>query len=157
VKLLQIEEPGGGLADAGLPGAAIGIDLSGAEAVVGFAVGGNAAALRDRDEFFEFLPVPGPAGTAADWQALFEGVRRRAERLLARPVTHAVVVLAALPSVDAAGTLRAAAGAAGIETLRLVDAAELPAADPPALAAALIAEDLMPRPGTGSPAPAYFR
>jgi hypothetical protein len=156
VKLFQIEEPDGSPVDASLPGAAIGIDASGAEAVAAFAVGGNAAELRDREEFARIVPVPAAPGPASAWQAMFEGLRIRAERLLARPVTHAVVALAAAPPADAAATLRAAAAAAGIETLRLVGAAELSAADTPALAAALLAEDLMPRPGTGSPAPAYF-
>ena len=153
MKLFQIEEPDGSPADAGLPGAAIGIDASGAEAVAAVSVGGNAVVLSDRAEFARSLPVPASPDSAALWQSLFEGVRLRAERLLGRPVTHAVVVLAS-PQPKAAAILRAAA-AAGVETLRLVGAAELPAGDGAALAAARLAEDLMPPPGTDGAASAY--
>jgi hypothetical protein len=156
LKLFQIEEPDGCPADDGLPGAAIGIDLRGAKAVAAFSVGGNAVELGDDEDLEQVLAVPPVAGTAGEWQSLFEAVRRRAERLLARPVTHAVAVLASAPAVDAEGTLRAAAAAAGVELLRLIGAAELAAADAPALAAARLAEDLMPRSGTESLAPAYF-
>jgi hypothetical protein len=155
VKLFQIEEPDGSPADDSLPGAAIGIDLSGAQAMAAFSVGGNAVPLDDREGFVQVLPVPAEPGTASEWQAVFEGVRRRTERLLVRPVTHAVVVLTAT-TPDAERRLGAAAAAAGIELLRFLDFAELAAGQVPALAAAQLAEDLMPRPGTGSPTPAYL-
>jgi hypothetical protein len=155
VKLFQIEEPDGSLAEENRPGAAIGIDATGALAEAAFAVGGNALMLRDRAEFARILPVPAAVAAESDWRALFEGMRLRAERLLARPVTHAVVVLAA-PPAGAGPMLRAAAAQAGIEILRLSTAAELEGEDGPALAAARIAEELMPRPGTQGPDTGYF-
>jgi hypothetical protein len=137
VKLFQIEEPDGGPSDPDLPGAAIGIDASGAFAEVGFAVGGNAAILADREGFEASLPVPPPNSSIAAWQELFEGARLRAERALARPVTHAVVMLAG----PAEAAIAAGAAEAGLTLLRLL-AAEGKA---PALAAACLAEDLAPR------------
>ena len=122
MKLFQIEEPDGSPAATGLPGAAIGIDASGAAAEAAIAVGGNAVVLRDRAEFAGILRVPAASARVADWRALFEGVRLRAERLLARPVTHAVVMLAA-PPAGAGAMLRAAAAQAGIEILGLPTAA----------------------------------
>jgi hypothetical protein len=147
VKLFQIEEPEGGPPDASIPGAAIGIDASGAAAEAAFSVGGNAVLLHDRDQFVRILPVPGMEAPMAQWRVLFEGIRLRAERVLARPVTHAVVLLGAT-SAGVAEMVQGAAAEAGIEILRLVGAAELPSEGAPALAAALLAEDLMPRPGT---------
>src|SRR5262249_15814485 len=90
VKLFQIEEPDGSPADPDAPGAAIGIDATGAEGEVAFAVGGNAVALDDREGFALDLPVPAAAAAAEDWRSFFEGARLRAERALGRPVTHAV-------------------------------------------------------------------
>jgi hypothetical protein len=157
VKLFQIEEPEGGPADPDLPGAAIGVDVSGGVAEAAFSVGGNAVILNDRPEFVRILAVPKAIEAAEEWQALFEGLRLRAERLLARPVTHAAIVLAALPPPAAAEVLRIAAARAGVDILRLLSAAELSAADGPALAAARIAEDLVPRPGTEGLSPAYCK
>ena len=135
MKLFQIEEPDGGPADPNEAGAAIGIDAGGARAEVAFSVGGNALVLDDRAGFEQALPIPTTeAGTAA-WQELLEGARMRAERALARPVTHAVVVLAATPDPDAAGRLRQAAECAGLEVLRLAGRGELAAGPTPALAA----------------------
>jgi hypothetical protein len=152
MKLFQIEEPQGGPADASLPGAAIGVDASGDAAEVAFSVGGNAVVLREREEFARKLLVPETTGTVTAWRALFEGVRLRAERALARPVSHAVVVLAAPAPLGAAETLRTAAAEAGIDILRLASAGEMSGA----LAAALLAEDLLLRPGTDSPDTGYF-
>jgi hypothetical protein len=155
VKLFQIEEPDGSPADASLPGAAIGVDVSGAVAEAAFSVGGNAVTLVERAEFARIVPVPGLTAAAAAWRSLFEGVRLRGERALARPVTHAVVAIgAAQPGI--AEVLRAAAAEAGIEILRIANAAELAGGDTPALAAALLAEDLLPRSGTESTGTAYF-
>jgi hypothetical protein len=154
VKLFQIEEPAGSLPDPALPGAAIGVDASSTVAEVAFSVGGNAVMLNDREEFARVVPVPVGA-SAADWLALFEAVRLRAERLLSRPVTHAAVVLPTSPPPAVGEAVLAAAGMAGLQILRLVDAAELPAADRLALAAALLAEDLMPQPGTAGSIAAY--
>jgi hypothetical protein len=156
VKLFQIEEPDGSPAEPDLPGAAIGVDLSGAAAEAAFAIGGNAVMLRDPTEFAPILPVPPATAPESAWRALFEGVRLRAERLLARPVTHAVAVLAA-PPARAGAMLRAGAAAAGIEILDLPSASQLSGEDGPLLAAARMAEDLMPRSGMQNPNIAYFR
>ena len=145
MKLFQIEEPDGGPADPNEAGAAIGIDAGGAHAEVAFSVGGNALILDDRAGFEQALPIPAIVAPTAEWQGLFEGARMRAERALARPVTHAVVVLTAAPDADAARRLRQAAEGAGLELLRLVGRGGLAAGPAPALAAAILAEDLAPR------------
>jgi hypothetical protein len=155
VRLLQIEEPGGGPTDPDLREAAIGIDASGAVAEAAFAVGGNAVCLRERAEFAGISRVPA-AAVKAEWRSMFEALRLRAERVLSRTVTHAVVVLSALPG-GAEPMLRSAAAEAGIEILRLASAAELSAGECPLLAAAILAEELLPRSGMGSPPAAYFR
>jgi len=95
VKLFQIKEPDGAPPNRQEPGAAIGIDAGGARADIAFSVGGNALTLDDRPGFEQVLPVPVTNAEVAAWQELLEGARMRAERALARPVTHAVVVLAA--------------------------------------------------------------
>jgi uncharacterized protein YjeT (DUF2065 family) len=146
VKLFQIEEPDGGPVDPNEPGAAIGIDAGGARAEVAFSVGGNALMLDDRAGFEQALPIPAIVAPTTAWRGLFEGARLRAERALARPVTHAVLVLAVAPDADAAKRLRQAAERAGLEVLRLVGRGELAAGAAPALAAAILAEDLAPRP-----------
>jgi hypothetical protein len=145
VKLFQIEEPEGGPADPSASGAAIGIDAAGAEAQVAFSVGGNAVVLADREGFERGLPVPAATAATAEWRELLEAAKVRAERALARPVTHAVVVLAEAPEANIAQRLHEAAGEAGIEVLRVVAAPELAAGSAPALAAAMLAEDLAPR------------
>jgi hypothetical protein len=150
VKLFQIEEPDGGPADPNEPGAAIGIDAGGARADVAFSVGGNALILDDRPGFEQVLPVPATEAAAAAWQELLEGARIRAERALARPVTHAVVVLAVTPDANAARRLRQAADRAGLEVLRLAGRGELSAGSTAALAAAVLAEELAPRPELAS-------
>ena len=94
MKLFQIEEPDGSPVDPDAPGVAIGIDISGANAEVAVAVGGNAVVLADREGFALDLPVPPPAAAAKAWQDLFEAARLRAERALAQPVTHAVLTVA---------------------------------------------------------------
>jgi hypothetical protein len=144
VKLFQIEEPDGSPADNEMPGVAIGLDISTALAEVAFAVGGNAVVLTDREGFEHELPVPRPASKIEAWQALFEGARMRAERALARPVTHAVLAVAG--DFDRA-KLAAAAAAAGLELLAVLPRGNpaLPAADSPALAAAILAEDTGPK------------
>jgi hypothetical protein len=147
VRLFQIEEPEGGPADPGAPGAAIGLDASGAEVEVGFSVGGNAIVLEDREGFERVLPVPATAAGAGEWRATFEAARARAERALSRPVTHVVVLLARQPDGDEEGRLREAAELAGLSVLRLV-ATEGGPND--AVAAALLAEELAPRPDFGT-------
>ena len=146
MKLFQIEEPDGGPADPNLTGAAIGIDAGGARAEVAFSVGGNALMLDDRAGFEQALPIPAILAPTAEWRDLFEGTRVRAERTLARPVTHAVVVLVAAPDADAARHLRQAAEGAGLALLRLAGRSELSGGLAPALTAAILAEDLAPRP-----------
>jgi hypothetical protein len=144
VKLFQIEEPDGGPADPSASGAAIGIDASGPQIEVAISIGGNALILADREGFERVLPVPGSSAGTAEWQEVLEAARMRAERALARPVTHAVIVLARSADTDIAERLREVAEQAGLGVLRLVINTELPAT--PALAAAILAEDLAPRP-----------
>jgi hypothetical protein len=145
VKLFQIEEPDGAPSDPGAPGAAIGIDLTAGLAAVAVAVGGNPAILADRDGFERDLPVPAPEG---DWRPLFEGARLRAERALARPVTHVVVALAEMPDPAFAMSLNEAAMVAGMELLTAIATSRLAPGENPAEAAAVLAEDLAPRPDT---------
>jgi hypothetical protein len=146
MKLFQIEEPDGSPSDPDAPGVAIGIDAGGALCTVAVSVGGNAVILTDREGFERDLPVPAPQAAAGEWQALFEGARLRAERGLARPVTHVVVALAAVPDRAVALTLLQAAAAAGLDLMRIVARDELAKDAAPAEAAAIMAEDLAPRP-----------
>jgi len=152
VKLFQIEEPEGGPTDPNAPGAAIGIDASGAAIEVAMSVGGNAMVLADRDGFEQSLPLPLAAagGAAARWPELFEGARLRAERALGRPVTHAVIVIGNLRDTAAAARIKAAAEHAGLVVLRLAAASELPSEAAPARAAAVLAEELAPRADPGA-------
>jgi hypothetical protein len=146
VKLFQIEEPDGGPADPSAPGAAIGIHASGATVEVAFSVGGNAVVLADREGYEHALAAPDALAAPARWQEVFEAARTRAERALARPVSHAVIVLAAAPDGDLSGKLHEAAEAAGLTVLRCSRTVELPGGAKAALAAAILAEDLAPRP-----------
>jgi hypothetical protein len=146
MKLFQIEEPDGSPLESDGPGAAVGIELSAAAgAAVAVAVGGNA----------ELLPGADGAGRLAaagleDEQAvaaLLLALRERAEKALARPVTHAVVALAS-PGERAREATGAAAAAAGLVLLRLVGSSEAAArapgarpADAAVLGAAIQAED----------------
>ena len=145
MKLFQIEEPDGGPADPTAAGASIGIDASSAEIEVAFSVGGNAVILTDRDGFERAMPVPEMMAGKLEWQQVFEAARSRAERALARPVTHAVIALGRTPNSDTANTLRDAAEGAGLVALRLVAVTELSAASAPAFVAAMLAEDLTPQ------------
>ena len=146
MKLFQIEEPEGGPADPDAPGAAIGIDAGGAHAEVAFSVGGNALVLEDREGFEMVLAAPASGAGVANWQEVFEGARIRAERALARPVTHAVIALAATPEAGAETRLLAAGERAGLTVLRLLSRDELSPGVSPALTAAILAEELAPRP-----------
>ena len=148
MKLFQIEEPDGSPADPNAPGAAIGIDASGKLAEIAFSVGGNATILPDREGFEQELPVPALDASSTAWQALFEGARLRAERNLARPVTHAALVLVAVPDPVATARLHEAAAQAQLGLVHIGTISGL-AADAAACAAAITAEDLAPR----SPAP----
>ena len=147
MKLFQIEEPDGGpAADPSASGAAIGIDASGAKIEVAVSVGGNALILADREGFERVLPVPGNLAGTTEWLEVLEAARMRAERALARPVTHAVLVLARGADAGLAERLREVAEQAGLGLVRLVVNTQLPAAKAPALAAAILVEDLAPRP-----------
>jgi hypothetical protein len=115
VKLFQIEEPEGSPAPSDGPGVAVGIEL-GTEAAIAVAVGGNA----------EFL-VRIPMGESTETLLALRG---QAEKILARPITHAVI--ASDTAVDPAP--------AGLALLRLVPG------EVGALGAACLAEDLAPRP-----------
>jgi hypothetical protein len=150
VKLFQIEEPDGGPGDPSAPGMAIAIDVSGPGAHVAVSVGGNAAVLADREGFEQDLTVPTRAAVREQWEELFAGARLRAERALAQPATHAVIVVAAAADEAEAVGLSEAAVLAGLVVLRLVAAAELPSGMAPVLAAARLAEDLAPRPEPGA-------
>jgi len=147
MKLFQIEEPDGSPADPDAPGVAIGIDIGGPAAEVAVAIGGNAVVLADREGFALDLAVPTPAASADDWQHLFEGTRLRAERSLAQPVTHAVLSVAAAPDAAFATRLSTASAAAGLTLLRILARETIGANGSTALAAAILAEDLAPRPG----------
>jgi Ethanolamine utilization protein EutJ (predicted chaperonin) len=133
MKLFQIEEPDGTPLESDGPGAAVGIELSvAAGAAVAIAIGGNAELLPGAD---------GAARIAAsgleDVQAvttLLLRLRERAEKTLARPVTHAVVALAA-PGARAREVISAAAAAAGLVLLQLMGSREAAARAPDTLAA----------------------
>ena len=148
MKLFQIEEPDGAPVDADAPGVAVGIDIE-ARGIgrVAIAVGGNAEILPDADGNRTLLVVLGrQPDIAKRLHELLLGLRSRAEKQLARPVTHAVI------STDQpAAEISEAAAAAGINVLGIVaraDAAALArgaAADEAAvLGAAIRAEDLAP-------------
>ena len=140
-KLFQIEEPDGSPLDPSGPGAAVGIGIrktgmgrtGGAlQGAVAFAVGGNAEIL------------PGSDGervlNGGDLSELLLGLRSRAEKQLARPVTHAVVMLP--PNEE--GPLALAIEAAGLTLLNSVDPGSKSAEDA-AIEAAAMAEDLAPK------------
>ncbi len=146
MKLFQIEEPDGAPFDPDAPGAAVGIDATGARGEVAFAIGGNAVSLEDREGFAVELPVPAAGAVAKDWQTFFEGARLRAERALGRPVTHAVIVMGAAVEPIVLDRMKGAAEAVGLFLLDVMSWKAVGTAEPPSLAAAVLAEDLAPRP-----------
>lgn len=146
MKLFQIEEPDGGPADPSVPGAAVGIDAAGEVAEVAVSVGGNAVLLADREGFERALAVPDAEAAPAEWQELFELMRARAERALSRPVTHAVIVVDVETDAELSKKLREAGEAAELNVLRVLRRAELSAGATAVLAAAVLAEELAPRP-----------
>ena len=129
MKLFQIEEPEGKPLDETASGAAVGMAVRKGAGAVAIAVGGNA----------EILPDAGGARLLeeSDLAALLLGLRARAEKQLARPVTHAVV---AIPAIEAA-PVTLAAQQAGLQVLDLVDCGTDTIAHA-ALEAAIRAEDL---------------
>ena len=132
-KLFQIEEPDGSPLDPTGPGAAVGIGIEKVgrtlRGAVAFAVGGNAEIL--------------PSGDGErvldgdDLAALLLGLRSRAEKQLARPVTHAVVMA---PPIEE-GPLALASKSAALTLLDSVDPGSK-SAEAAALEAAILAEDL---------------
>jgi Ethanolamine utilization protein EutJ (predicted chaperonin) len=132
MKLFQIEEPEGPPLDASGPGAAVGIAVDAKSGAVAVAVGGNAEILPGADGV--------PFLEEADLAALLLGLRARAEKQLARPVTHAVV---AIPPIEA-GPLAVAAQLAGLTILEAVDRGT-DTIEHAALEAAILAEDLAPK------------
>ncbi|MBV9018001.1 MAG: hypothetical protein JO058_20315 [Alphaproteobacteria bacterium] len=141
MKLFQIEEPDGSSVNPDAPGAAVGIDATGTRAEVAIAAGGNAAVLSDREGFELDLTVPSRSAGMLEWQSLLEGVRLRAERALARPVTHAVVVV----GEAAAERVQSAATPAELVLLRMIAPDQIEGGESRVLAAAILAEDLAPR------------
>jgi molecular chaperone DnaK (HSP70) len=127
--LFQIEEPDGSPADEpDGPGAAVGIDLAAPHAMVAVAIGGNAETLEARDG------KPGPptalirdgsgrVDTAVAAAALL-ALRGRAERALARPVTHAVIVVGEPLDALGQGAMAEAALTSGLVVTRIMPAAE---------------------------------
>ncbi|MGD9616157.1 MAG: hypothetical protein AB7H90_11760 [Alphaproteobacteria bacterium] len=149
MKLFQIEEPDGLPSDPDAPGIAIGIHVGGAQAEVAVAVGGNPTMLRDREGFESDLPTPPLNDPPEAWQSLFEGARLRAERALARPVTHTVLAVPSNLQPEAVERLVGAAEAAGLDVLRVIGQDDIPPGEAPALAASVLAEELAPRPAVG--------
>ena len=146
MKLFQIEEPKSAPLSADGPGAAVGIDLALSSAAVAIALGGNAEILPGAD---------GERRLSTDGQALDSvllALRARAEKQLARPVTHAVI---ATPDGRGGAALETAAKTAGLAVLRVVTqraaAGADTGADAAALGAARIAEDLSAALGITSP------
>jgi hypothetical protein len=145
MKLFQIEEPEGGPADPDAPGAAVGIDIAQhGMGQVAIAVGGNAEILPDENGARTLNVVLGRASEAKKLAALVLGLRGRAEKQIARPVTHAVIA----SDLDAVSVAQAAE-AAGLAILRLVDrraaaaiAGSAASQEAPVLGAAILAEDL---------------
>jgi hypothetical protein len=127
--LFQIEEPDGSpLSEPQGPGVAVGVDLAGARAMVAVAVGGNAEILPARDgaPAAEISVLRGASGQFEPEAvaAVLLALRGRAERALGRPVTHAVIAVAA--PLDAAGRalITAAAATSGLQVTRVLTAAE---------------------------------
>jgi hypothetical protein len=133
MKLFQIEEPDGSPLDADGPGAAVGIAVGKDGGAIAVALGGNAEILPDADGARILV--------AADLTALLLGLRARAEKQLARPVTHAVI---AIPPIEE-GPLAIAAREAGIAVLQTLDRGTQ-SIETAALEAAILAEDLAPKP-----------
>lgn len=133
--LFQIEEPDGTpLDEPGGPGAAVGIDLSGLRGAVAVAVGGNAEILAARDgsegpETRGLRDASGPFLLAPTSAALL-ALRSRAERALARPVTHAVIAVALPLDPAIRQSLAAAATASGLIVTRILAPAEASALAP---------------------------
>ncbi|HLJ62493.1 MAG TPA: hypothetical protein VKT70_00180 [Stellaceae bacterium] len=114
MKLFQIEEPEGGVSGAGV---AVGMVLARSGAEVAMSVGGNGEVLAgDGLATTELWRSGGPKVEVA--VTLLLALRERAEKRLARPVTHAVILVDGLD--PASGLVyEAAAAEAGIAVLAL--------------------------------------
>jgi len=127
--LFQIEEPDGSpLGEPEGPGVAIGVDLAGARAMVAVAVGGNAEILPGRDDA-PGHEISGLRGAGGQFEpeavtAVLLALRGRAERALGRPVTHAVIAIAAPLEAAARTLIISAAGVSGLQVTRVLTAAE---------------------------------
>jgi hypothetical protein len=147
MKLFQIEEPDGSPLDAAAgPGAAVGIDIAaGGIGRVAISVGGNGEILPDPDGARSLMVVEEREhNRAMRLASLLLGLRSRAEKQLARPVTHAVIAA----DLAERAAIEAAAAAAGIAILRLVDrvtaaalARDAAPEEAPVLGAAIAAEE----------------
>jgi actin-like ATPase involved in cell morphogenesis len=162
MKLFQIEEPDGSPPAGGDgPGAAVGIDLASSAAEVAVAVGGNAELLPAREGDPPLATAAARDG--AVWRGdatrdLLLALRARAERALARPVTHAVIVAPSPLSDAERDAIAAAAAEAGYTVLRIVEpeaavakagsAASSGSPSAAVLGAAILAEEDMPRPAS---------
>ena len=149
MKLFQIEEPDGSPVDRNAPGVAVGIDVE-ARGIgrVAIAIGGNAEILPDAEGGRSLVVVGGSADAARRLVELLLGLRSRAEKQLARPVTHAVI---ATDTAEAA-LVEEAAAAADLTVLGILPRAEAAALargtaveEAAVLGAAIRAEDLAPR------------
>ena len=149
MKLFQIEEPDGSPLHSDGPGAAVGIDIE-ARGIgrVAIAIGGNAEILPDGEGSRSLVVIGGSADAAKRLIELLLGLRSRAEKQLARPVTHAVIVA----EIAEAALVEAAAAAAGLTVLGVLPRAEAAALargtapeEAAVLGAAMRAEDLAPR------------
>jgi Hsp70 protein len=127
--LFQIEEPDGSPADEpDGPGVGVGIDIAAPYAAVAVAVGGNAETLEARDGQLgpPTAPLRDPAGRfdAAATAAVLLALRGRAERALARPVTHVVIVVSEPLDAPARSAIGKAALTSGLVVTRIVLAGE---------------------------------
>ena len=148
MKLFQIEEPDGSPVDgdgAGRGGRHRALDGEG-DGRVAIAVGGNAELLASAEDERRIALTRLDDATALGWVML--ALRERAEKALARPVTHAVV---ALDGASPGDTIAAAAAVAGLMLLAVVDgdavaslAPGAAAADAAVLGAAICAEEAAP-------------
>ena len=127
--LFQIEEPDGSpLGEPEGAGVAIGVDLAAPHAIVAVAVGGNAEILPARDgapgpETSALRGADGEFDSSAVATALL-ALRGRAERALGRPVTHAVIAVAAPLDAGVRGLITSAAAASGLQVTRVLTTAE---------------------------------
>jgi hypothetical protein len=150
MKLFQIEEPDGSPVDAAEgPGAAVGMDIApGGIGRVAIAVGGNGEILPDADGERTLIVVLGRGDDRHERLArLLLGLRSRAEKQLARPVTHAVI---AADAAEQTG-VEPAAAEAGLTVLKVVERRAVAALakvatseEAPVLGAAVTAEDMAP-------------